>query len=1096
MRNVPSSRLESSGAPAYTGDAITEVRREAALLKTGALQSAILNSANFSSIATDEKGVIQLFNVGAERMLGYAASEVVDKITPADISDPQEVIARAISLSLELATAITPGFEALVFKASRGIEDIYELTYIRKDGSRFPAIVSVTALRDDSGAIIGYLLIGTDNTARKHAEEALLKAGALQNAIFSSANFSCIATDEKGVIQVFNVGAERSLGYTQAEAVNKFTAANLHDPEEVIARAKALSVEFATPIAPGFEALVFKAARGIEDIYELTKIRKDGSRFPAVISVTALRDAHAAIIGYLLIGTDNTARRQVEEERMKLDQQLRDQQFYTRSLIESNNDALMATDPRGIITDVNKQTEALTGCTRDELIGAPFKNYFTDPARAEAGINQVLSEGKVTDYELSAQAVDGKVTVVSYNATTFHDRDRKLRGVFAAARDVTERKRFECKLQETNVELERARAAAESANRAKSDFLSSMSHEIRTPMNAILGMADMLWESRLDAEQMQYVDVFRRAGASLLVLINDILDLSKIESGHLELENVGFDLEEVVNQAIELTAVKARAKGILLISRLVPGVVTSLTGDPMRLRQVLINLLGNAIKFTESGEVVLALQKHEFGKPGEIEFTVSDTGIGIEPEKLETIFEDFTQADTSTTRSYGGTGLGLGISRRIVAAMGGSLTASSVIGKGSTFRFTAQFVPAPERAQEVRVVHEDLLGKRVLLIDDNATSCFILRETLEGWGLHSDTFRLPREALTHLREEMEGVKPYSLAIIDHCMPEMGGFETAAEIRRIAGQLPIVMLSSEANPGDAARRVEAGLSGYAVKPVARTQLLRLVSDATAVREYPRLPAAGNVGIEETEPVKPARLLVAEDSPDNRLLVQVYLKGSPYHLTFAEDGKSAAEQFASSDFDLILMDVRMPVMDGLGATRAIRTLEGERGAAPVPIIALTANASSQDIERSRLAGCNAHLSKPISKFELLRTIEQYRRPQILAATAQPESPEPIRIEMPVGLEDIVPGYLANRKKEVPEMLGLLAASDFERVSMLGHNLKGTARGYGFSDLIAMGAALERSADQRDCGALRTQIAELGKYLDRVQLVPVGVGVEHAV
>ena len=250
-------------------------------------------------------------------MLGYTAAEVMNKITPADISDPQEVIARAKALSVELGTPITPGFEALVFKASRGIEDIYELTYIRKDGSRFPAVVSVTALRDAQDAIIGYLLIGTDNTARKQAEEALLKAGALQSAIFNSANFSSIATDAKGVIQIFNVGAERMLGYTAAEVMNKITPADISDPQEVIARAKALSVELGTPITPGFEALVFKASRGIEDIYELTYIRKDGSRFPAVVSVTALRDAQDAIIGYLLIGTDNTARKQAEEALLK-----------------------------------------------------------------------------------------------------------------------------------------------------------------------------------------------------------------------------------------------------------------------------------------------------------------------------------------------------------------------------------------------------------------------------------------------------------------------------------------------------------------------------------------------------------------------------------------------------------------------------------------------------------------------------------------------------------------------------------------------------------------------------------------------------------
>src|SRR5215212_5256974 len=294
-------------------DVTARKRAEEALLEAGALQSAIFNSANFSSIATDEKGVIQIFNVGAERMLGYVAAEVVNKNTPADISDPQEVIARAKALSAELATTITPGFEALVVKASRGIEDIYELTYIRKDGSRFPAIVSVTALRDAQRAIIGYLLIGTDNTARKQAEEALLRAGALQSAIFNSANFSSIATDAKGVIQIFNVGAERMLGYTAAEVTNKITPADISDPQEAIARAKALSIELGTPITPGFEALVSKASRGIEDIYELTYIRKDRSRFAAVVSVTALRDQADTIIGYLLIGTDNTARKHAEE---------------------------------------------------------------------------------------------------------------------------------------------------------------------------------------------------------------------------------------------------------------------------------------------------------------------------------------------------------------------------------------------------------------------------------------------------------------------------------------------------------------------------------------------------------------------------------------------------------------------------------------------------------------------------------------------------------------------------------------------------------------------------------------------------------------
>src|SRR5260370_950928 len=396
-------------------------------------------------------------------------------------------------------------------------------------------------------------------------EAALLKTGALQNAILNSANFSSIATDEKGVIQLFNVGAERMLGYTAMEVVDKITPADISDPQEVIARAKALSRELATTITPGFDALAFKASRGIEDIYELTYIRKDGSRFPAVVSVTALRDDLGGIIGYLLIGTDNTARKQVEAEQKLLDQRLLDQQFYTRSLIESNIDAIMTTNPAGIITDVNKQMEALTGCTRDELIGAPFKGYFTDPDRAEAGIKLVLSQKKVTDYELTARARDGKQTVVSYNATTFYDRNRTLQGVFAAARDVTERKRVEAELQQ-------AKAAAEGASQTKSDFLASMSHEIRTPMNAIMGVVGLLAKTSLSPEQAKYVQIFRRAGDNLLDLVNDILDLSKVESSQLELEQTGFSLNDLLEKVTEMVALRASEKGLAMVYEIAPSV--------------------------------------------------------------------------------------------------------------------------------------------------------------------------------------------------------------------------------------------------------------------------------------------------------------------------------------------------------------------------------------------------------------------------------------------------------------------------------------------------------------------------------------------
>src|SRR3954467_9729614 len=446
---------------------------------------------------------------------------------------------------------------------------------------------------------------GTFDLDRRRREisdaEALLTTGALQSAIFNSANFSSIATDAAGVIQIFNVGAERMLGYAAAEVVNRITPAEISDSQEIVARAKALSVEVGTPITPGFEALVFKASRGIEDIYELTYIRKDGSRFPAVVSVTALRDAQGAIIGYLLIGTDNTARKQVEDERMRLDQRLRDQHFYTRSLIESNIDALMTTDPRGIITDVNTQTEALTGCTRDELIGAPFRNYFTDADRAEAGINRVLAEGKVTNYELTARARDGKLTVVSYNATTFHDRDRRLQGVFASARDMTDLKRIEQALQQKNVELE-------DASRMKSEFLANMSHELRTPLNAIIGFSEVLSDGLLGdmtEKQRRFIGDIFKSGKHLLSLINDILDLSKVEAGKMLLDLEAVQISSILTNSLSIIKGQAATRHVRLNMDASENLGT-MCADSRKVKQIVYNLLSNAVKFTsEGGEVIV-----------------------------------------------------------------------------------------------------------------------------------------------------------------------------------------------------------------------------------------------------------------------------------------------------------------------------------------------------------------------------------------------------------------------------------------------------------------------------------------------------------
>jgi PAS domain S-box-containing protein len=655
-------------------------------------------------------------------------------------------------------------------------------------------------------------------------QEALLKTGALQDAILNSANFSSIATDEKGVIQIFNVGAERMLGYAAADVLNKITPADISDPQELIARASALSAELGTTITPGFEALVFKASRGIEDIYELTYIRKDGSRFPAVVSVTALRDAQDAVIGYLLIGTDNTARKQVEAEQQVLDQRLRDQQFYTRSLFESNMDAIMTTDPSGIITDVNKQMEALTGCTRDELIGAPFKNFFTDPERAEASIKAVLSEKKVTNYELTVRAWDGRETVVSYNATTFYDRGRKLQGVFAAARDVTERKRLDQVLQEKNVELESARSVAEKANLAKSEFLSSMSHELRSPLNAILGFAQLMDSDSPPAtpSQKASIDQILHAGWYLLELINEILDLAVVESGKLAMSVEPVSLADVMLECQAMMEPQAQKRGLELgFPRFdVPRFVLA---DRIRLKQVLVNLLSNAIKYNQpKGTVVVGVTD---GSPGgaRTRISVTDNGLGLAPEMLAQLFQPFNRLGQESSGEEG-TGIGLVMSKLLVEMMGGAIGVESSVGAGSVFWFELASAAAPELVAEGAVPEAEPKGREprdatirtLLYVEDNAANLNLVEQLV---GRRRDV-RLLSAGNATVGIEIALASLPDMILMDINLPGINGYEALEILRKepTTAHIPVLAISANAMMGDIKRGLEAGFFRYLTKPI--------------------------------------------------------------------------------------------------------------------------------------------------------------------------------------------------------------------------------------------------------------------------------------
>ena len=667
-------------------------------------------------------------------------------------------------------------------------------------------------------------------------QETLLKTGALQTAILNSANFSSIATDEKGVIQIFNVGATCMLGYSVEDVLNKITPAEISDPLEVIARAQALSVEFGTTITPGFEALVFKASRGIEDIYELTYICKDGSRLPAVVSVTALRDTQSAIIGYLLIGTDNTARKEIEKEQEKLAQRLRDHQFYTRSLFEANIDPLLTTDPAGIITDVNKQMEALTGCTRDELIGAPFKNCFTDPDRAEAGIKQVLSEKKVTDYELTVSARDGKETVVSYNSTTFYDRNRTLQGVFAAARDITERKRLDEVLHDKNAELESARFVAEKANLAKSEFLSSMSHELRSPLNAILGFAQLMDSASpaASAPQKASIDHILHAGWYLLELINEILDLAVIESGKLSLSVEPVSLGDVLLECKVLIEQQGLKRGLTLTfpELKAPWYVLA---DRIRLKQVLINLLSNAVKYNRPGGTVV-LECTSLA-PNHTRLAIRDTGQGLSTGQLPQLFQPFNRLGQESS-SEEGTGIGLVTSKLLVELMGGTIGVESTVGVGSLFWFDLNSTVAPsfvmEKSENLTVATVAVQAGHpvhtLLYIEDNKANLNLV----EGIIARRPDLKLLSAlngdvGMTLARQHLPDV-----ILMDINLPGLNGIQVLNLLRKdpLTARIPVVAISANAMLGDIKKGMDAGFLRYLTKPIILKEFIEAVDLALA------------------------------------------------------------------------------------------------------------------------------------------------------------------------------------------------------------------------------------------------------------------------
>lgn len=886
------------------------------------------------------------------------------------------------------------------------------------------------------------VLLNREINSRHQTERALAESEQKFRLLVESANDIFYRTDHQGRYFYVNPIGLKLTGYTEEDVIGKHYSVIIHK-------------DYRADIEGFYRKQLLEH---LPNTYcEFPIIKKDGTPLWVGQNVQILTD-QGKVIGFQALARDISDRKRAEEERDR---------YFNLSL-----DFLCVTGFDGYLKHINPTWEKILGYSNEELLREPFLHFVhpDDVQATRTQVERVIQGENIHAFETRFRRKDGTYLWTEWTATPYQDQQV----IYAVGRDTGERVR-------TRRELELAKEAAESANRAKSQFLAMMSHEIRTPMNGVIGMTELLGGTELTPQQREYLDTIRRSGESLLTIINDILDFSKFESGTVELERRPFDPRTCIEESFDVVAQKALQKNLDLLYLVDPQIPPYMIGDENRLRQVLINLVGNAIKFTERGEIVIQVQLEEqTGETITLHYSIKDTGIGIPPDRIERLFKPFSQVDSSTTRKYGGTGLGLAICARLAEAMGGTIWVESAPGNGSVFHFTIKAGTTPAETALPRMYlkgnNGELAGKRVLIVDDNPTNIHILTLQCQQWGLLARGTDSPDTALEWIRKG----DPFDIAILDQHMEGMNGFTLAENIRKFRTEEALLFLllssSTEQPPGNDARPL---FSAIVTKPVKQSQLFNLLTSA--------------LGGKQAQPVKPARqssqatpvesprleILVAEDNEVNQQLMRHVLKQLGYTPLIVPNGLEAIQALEERQFDVVLMDVQMPVMDGLEATRKI-VERWKRPERPV-IIALTADAMQGDRDKCLEAGMDDYLTKPIHLGKLRETLLRAAHGQstTVAPSAQDSKVhtsleesvlERLRElgmdENPEFFIELLETYVPAMDTHVSALFQAYEEKNAKKLHYAAHSLKGSSLNIGAK---AFGALCKTIEDQATAGSV---------------------------